>query len=105
TACSSKLSIVPPRGLRVRLAAALIVVAYAAELANEDTRWVETHPDLRFIAPGWSGRPKKKPRIEVHSPARRLSRLLQSWSSQALFASGELPYESPTRKVAAGRSV
>ena len=70
--CSGRCKIIPPRGLRIRLAAALLVTAYCCELANVDSRWVLANQTLRVVLDKWPT-PGKRASAErtVQSPAQR----------------------------------
>jgi DNA (cytosine-5)-methyltransferase 1 len=51
--CSGRSGFMPNRGLRVRIAAALLITAYCCELLNADGRWALRHPGRRFLLEGW----------------------------------------------------
>lgn len=96
--------IVPDRGLRVRLAAALVIAAYCAALINEDTRWAETNAEIRFISPEW---PKRRTRVgkkvQIHSPADQLARLIRAQSGASVFAVQDASSAVFARRVATTR--
>ena len=75
---TDKYDIIPPKGLRVRLAAALVATAYACEIINRDTTWVRQNPSKRYVSTEWSFR-AEKPRTRIHEPKtkNRLIVLLQ----------------------------
>jgi DNA (cytosine-5)-methyltransferase 1 len=54
--CAGRSGVMPNRGLRVRIAAALLVTAYCCELLNVDGRWAQRHPGKRFLLEGWKPR-------------------------------------------------
>jgi hypothetical protein len=97
--------IVPDRGLRVRLAAALVLTAYCAALINEDTRWAETNSESRFFLPEW---PKRSARIgkkvHVSSPADQLAKLIRARSGAAVFSVRDASSAASFRRVATSRS-
>ncbi len=49
---SGELEIVPLRGLRVRLGAALVLTAYASELINYESAWLAANPHSRYLPQG-----------------------------------------------------
>jgi DNA (cytosine-5)-methyltransferase 1 len=50
---SGRFDIVPPRGLRLRIAAGLAATAYASALINADDRWVAAEGARRYIPEEW----------------------------------------------------
>jgi DNA (cytosine-5)-methyltransferase 1 len=52
---SGKFDIIPPRGLLLRLAAGLAVTAYACELANADSTWIQANQKGRYWVETWEG--------------------------------------------------
>ena len=99
--------IVSDRGLRVRLAAALVLTAYCAALVNEDTRWVEANTENRFISPEW---PKRRTRggkkVHIINPADQLARLVRPRSGASVFSvKGESAFSGAfVRRAATTRS-
>lgn len=103
---AGKSRIVPDRGLRVRLAAALVLTAYCAALINEDTRWVEVNSHSRFVSPEWptGGRTRAAKKVHLCSPADQLSRLVRSRASESAFHVSHASSEVFPSKAAAARS-
>ena len=50
---SGRFDLIPAKGLRIRLAAALVGTAYACELINRDSSWARKNPTKRFMGEGW----------------------------------------------------
>ena len=105
--CSGKSRIIPQRGLRIRLAAALVLTAYCSALINQDTRWVEDNSSLRFTSPDWPLQENGTQLTSVHigNPAEHLAKLVQSRASGTAFYPHDAHPEVAPRRVSAGRSV
>ncbi len=74
---SGRFVIIPRRGLRFRIAAGLVITAFACELINSDARWVGKHQDLRFVPEDWeNGMAERVPGKVLSDPCTQLEGLL-----------------------------
>jgi DNA (cytosine-5)-methyltransferase 1 len=82
---SGRFDLVPERGLRIRIAAGLVVAAMACELTNGDSRWVSRPDSRRFIHQAWPARGAVPPPAPgLPSPGEVFSRILRRRGGEPL---------------------
>lgn len=64
--------VIPPKGLRIRIAAGLVAASYIAHLANQGLSWPAANPEMRYLEPGWGAADTPG----THPPARDLAELI-----------------------------